>query len=64
MKHCFITSHGCEDCFVLLYSRFHRSLFSLSRKILRDKIEAEDITQEVLTILVARPKTLTRDVDR
>jgi RNA polymerase sigma-70 factor (ECF subfamily) len=40
-------AHGCEDCFVLLYARFHRSLFSLSRKILRDKIEAEDVTQEV-----------------
>jgi RNA polymerase sigma-70 factor (ECF subfamily) len=40
-------AHGCESCFDLLYGRFHRSLLNLSKKILKDGSEAEDVVQEV-----------------
>jgi RNA polymerase sigma-70 factor (ECF subfamily) len=40
-------SHGCEDCFDLLFLRFSRPILSLACKILRDRSEAEDVVQDV-----------------
>jgi RNA polymerase sigma-70 factor, ECF subfamily len=40
-------AHGCEECFDTLYARFHRPLLNLSKRILRDGHESEDVAQEV-----------------
>src|SRR6266513_1812891 len=40
-------AHRCEDCFDLLFLRFHRSVLNLAYKIIRDRPEAEDVVQEV-----------------
>ena len=40
-------AHRCEDCFDLLFLRFHRPVLNLAYKIIRDRPEAEDVVQEV-----------------
>jgi RNA polymerase sigma-70 factor (ECF subfamily) len=40
-------SEGCADCFSLLFRRYVRQVFSIAYKILRDRLEAEDVLQEV-----------------
>src|SRR5882724_4642432 len=48
---------GCADCFVLLFQRYCRPVFSVSFRILRDRSEAEDLLQEVfLAIYLQREK--------
>jgi len=38
---------GCAECFASLFHRYHRPVYSLALRILRDRVEAEDILQEV-----------------
>ena len=38
---------GCEDALALLFDRYHRLVFSIALKIVRDRGEAEDVTQNV-----------------
>jgi len=38
---------GCTDCFALLFHRYCRQVFSVSYRIIRDKVETEDVLQEV-----------------
>jgi RNA polymerase sigma-70 factor (ECF subfamily) len=38
---------GCADCFALLFHRYCRHAFAVAYKILRDRVESEDIVQEV-----------------
>src|SRR5262249_44643019 len=48
---------GCAECFAALFQRYCRQVFSVSFKILRDRLEAEDLLQEVfLAIYLQREK--------
>lgn len=48
---------GCSDCFASLFRRYCRQVFSVSFRILRDRLEAEDLLQEVfLAIYLQREK--------
>lgn len=38
---------GCAECFEQLFHRYHRQVFAVAYKILRDRAETEDILQEV-----------------
>jgi RNA polymerase sigma-70 factor, ECF subfamily len=38
---------GCSDCFALLFHRYCRQVYAVAYKILRDRVETEDIVQEV-----------------
>lgn len=48
---------GCNECFDLLFHRYLRQVVSISFAILRDRLEAEDILQEVfLSIYLQQEK--------
>lgn len=38
---------ACADCFALLFHRYCRQVYGVSYRILRDRLETEDIVQEV-----------------
>ena len=38
---------GCNDALAVLFDRYHRLVFSVAQKIVRDSGEAEDVTQNV-----------------
>jgi len=38
---------GCHDALAILFKRYHRLVFSIALRIVRDRGEAEDVTQNV-----------------
>jgi len=50
------------ECFDLLYLRFHRSIYNLAYKIVRDRVEAEDVTQDVFLAIYEQKERFDQSV--